>query len=226
MATYTHVNGDFSKLKTVLENSGFFESVETGSFRTGSWTYSNSIICSADGKTGFFKFGWLVHAGYGVNMYGLAVNQGSAPSYEFVPSYESGQQDDYFPVGTYITQNGVSIVCRRGRILITRNQNGKLVVVTGANPAKSASTTDYIMGNISAIATTDDVTVNAYSVNTALGYQTYIMPICTMSSALSYTDKAGLLAYKQNTFIGNILYNGKRYFSDGYFAIEDEEAAT
>lgn len=223
MATYTHVNGDFSKLKTVLENSGFFDSVETGSFSTGSWTYPNSIICSVDGTTGFFKIGWWLHTGYSVNLYGLAVNQGNDPSYEFVPSYESGKQDDYFPVGAYVTQNGVSIVCRRGRILITRNQNGKLVVVTGANPADSASTTDHIMGNISAIATTDDASFNAYPVNTALGYQTYIMPICTMSSALSYTDKAGLIAYKQNTSVQNVQYNDKRYFSDGYFAIEDPE---
>lgn len=223
MATYTHVNGDFSKLKTVLENSGFFDSVESGSFSTGDWTYPNSIICSADGKTDFFKFGWWLHPSYDAAIYGLAVNQGGTPSYEFVPGTASGQREDYFPVGTYVTQNGVSIVCRCGRILITRNQNGKLVVVTGANPAKSDSTTDYIMGKISAIAETDNVPFIAHTINTAIGYQTHIIPICTMSSTLSYTDKAGLLAYKQNTFIGNILYNNKRYFSDGYFAIEDPE---
>ncbi|GEM_PF-3989157 len=223
MASYTYINGNFSVLKTVLENSGFFDTVETGSFRTGNWTYTNCVICNADGKSGFFKFGWVLHAGYDVNIYGLAVNQGSTPSYEFVPSYESGMQDDYFPVGVYVTPHGVSIVCRRARILITRNQNGKTVVVTGANPAKTDSSTNYIMSAVCAISTDDDVERIAFPVNTAIGYQTMIQPLCTASYDLSFTDKAGLLAYKQSNALGNIRYGEKRYFTDGYFAIEDEE---
>ncbi|MCQ2408521.1 MAG: hypothetical protein MJ065_08370 [Oscillospiraceae bacterium] len=223
MASYTYINGDFAVLKTVLENSGFFDTVETGSFKTGSWTYPNSIICSVDGKNGFFKFGWWLHAGFNVSIYSLAVNQGSTPGYEFVPSYESGMQDDYFPVGVYVTSNGISIVCRRARILITRNQNGKVVVVTGANPAKSDSSTDYIMSAVCAISTDDNVERIVFPVNTAIGYQTMIQPLCTAAYNLSFTNKAGLLAYKQSNAIGNIRYGEKCYFTDGYFAIEDEE---
>ena len=41
MAEYTYINGDFALLKTVLEHCGLFERVETGTFRTGSWTYDH-----------------------------------------------------------------------------------------------------------------------------------------------------------------------------------------
>lgn len=220
MAEYTYVNGDFSILRTVLENSGFFDIVAVGDFQVGNKSY-NGVICSTNEKTGFFKFGR--NNTYG-GMFSFIVNQGATPSYVFQPGEDyPNQRTDYYPLSTYVTPNGVSIVCSRARVLITRNQNGKVVVVTGANPAIADSTTDYIMGQISAITETDDVPFIAHTINTAIDHQTYIMPICTMSSTLSYTDKAGLLAYKQNAAIGNILYNNKRYFSDGYFVVEDPE---
>ena len=223
MAEYTYVDGVFSILRTVLENSGFFDIVATGDFSVGGMAYSG-VLCSTNENSEFFKFGR--NNAYG-GMFSFIVNQGATPSYEFRPGEDyPNQRTDYYPLSTYATPNGVSIVCSRARILITRNQNGKVVVVTGANPVIADSTTDYIMGQISAIAETDNVPFIAHTINTAISHQTYIMPICTMSSALSYTDKAGVLAYKQNTAIGNILYNGKRYFSDGYFAIEDEEETT
>lgn len=226
MATYTNINGDFTLLKTVLENSGLFESVTDGTFRTGTWTYTHCVICKANGKSGFFKYGWMLHGGFYVNLYGLAVNQGLTPCYEFVPDYSSGKQDDYFPVAAYVTANGVSIVCRRARILITRNQNGKVVVVTGANEPAAGSTTDSFMSRITALSVYDDAERRAFPVNTEIGFQTMIIPVCTASSELSYTDKAGLLAYKQSNAVGNILYGDKRYFTDGYFAIEDPEPAS
>lgn len=222
MAVYTNINGDFAVLRSVLTNSGFFDTVETGSFSLGGHSF-NGVICGADEKSGFFMYGKYndVNAG---NIYGLAVNRGAVASYEFQPGYTANQKTDYFPVSVYVMPNGVSIICSRARILITRNQKGKVVVVTGANPAKSDSTTNYIMGAISAIATTDDETFWSYTINTQVGHQTYIMPIGTMSSSLSYTDKAGVLAYKQNTVIGDIIYGNKRYFADGYFAIEDAQS--
>ncbi len=223
MAEYTYINGDFALLKTVLEHCGLFERVETGTFRTGSWTYDHCVICKANGKSGFFKYGWMLHGGYNVNIYGLAVNQGLTPSYEFIPDWPAGMQDDYFPVGVYTAANGVSIICRRARILITRSQKGKVIVVTGANPARSDSDTDYIMSKVCVIASDDDAERIDFPVNTEIGCQTLIVPLCTASSALSYTNKAGLLAYKQSTAAGSILYGNKRYFTDGYFAIEDEE---
>ncbi|HAM68988.1 MAG TPA: hypothetical protein DCP68_05185 [Ruminococcus sp.] len=226
--TYTLINGDFSILKTVLTNSGYFTSVEDGSFEAGvdpnRWTYNNALICTADGVAGFFKYGWMRHNGYNVNIYGLAVNQGRTPSFELTAGWSGDMDDDYFPVATYQTSNGLSIICRRARILITRNQKGKTVVVTGSNqPISSGSSTDYIMGAISAIATTDDTELAAFPMQTAIEWQTLLVPICTQSSTVSYTDKAALLAHKQYAVIGDILYGGKRYFSDGYFAIEDGE---
>jgi len=228
MATYTLINGDFSILKTVLTNSGYFTSVEEGSFEAGAagdrWTYDHALICSADGVSGFFKYGWMLHGGYNVNIYGLAVNQGRTPTFELTASWSGEMKNDYFPIATYEATHGLTIVCTRARILITKNQNGKTVVVTGANqPKSSGSSTDYIMGEISAIATTDDAAFWSFTANTHIGHQTYIMPLGTMSSNLSYTDKAGLLAYKQNDVIGGIIYGNKRYFSDGYFAIEDAQ---
>lgn len=218
MAEYTYINGDFSKLKTVLENSGFFDSVELDNFYISSASLTG-LICGNEEKQGFFKYGKN-----NINCYGYIVNEGAAAA----PAYLDGKTNDtFFPVASYATSYGVLIICQRSRILITRNQNGKTVVAVGCNaPAASdlSSTVDDVMSNILAAAETDDAPGGgACTLNTTIGYQTYIMPICTFSSTLSYTDKAGLLAYKQNTVIGNILYNGKRYFSDGYFVIEDEE---
>ena len=231
MARYTSINGDFSVLKTVLTNSGYFTSIEDGSFTAGEganrWTYDHALICSADGVSGFFKYGWMLHTGYNVNIYSFAVNQGRTPSFEITAGWSGDMDDDYFPIATYETTHGLTIVCTRGRILITKNQNGKTVVVTGANqPKSSGSSTDYIMGAISAIATTDDTALAAFPMQTAIEGQTLLAPICTQSSTVSYTDKAALLAHKQYNIIGDITYDNKRYFTDGYFAIEDEEATT
>lgn len=217
MATYTRINGDFSTLKTVLENSGFFDSVESGTFDITGDSFAG-LICGNEEKQGFLKYGKN-----GVYGYGYIVNQGAAAA----PAYRDGKSNDtYFPVASYATACGISIICRRSRILITRNQNGKTVVAVGCNSdaaSNLSSTVDAVMSNILATAGTDDALVGGFTLNTSIIFQTYIMPICTMSSTLSYTDKAGLLVYKQNVAIGNILYNDKRYFSDGYFAVEDPE---
>lgn len=220
MATYTYINGDFSKLKNVLENSGFFDSVESGTFDITGANFTG-LICGNEEKQNFLKYG--KNNDYG---YGYIVNQDSATT----TAYRDGKSNDtFFPVAAYVTACGVSIICRRSRILITRNQSGKAVVAVGCNSdaaSTQSSTVDAVMRNIYAIAETDDAPNGGYTLNTTIGFHTYIVPICTMSSTLSYTDKAGLLAYKQNTAIGNIQYNGKQYFSDGYFVIKDEEAAT
>ncbi len=217
MAEYTYINGDFSKLKTVLENSGFFDSVESGTFAITGDSFTG-LICGNEEKQGFLKYGNNGSFGYG-----YIVNEGAAAA----PAYRDGKSNDtYFPVAAYATAYGVSIICRRSRILITRNQNGNTVVAVGCNSTAASdlsSTVDAVMSTILAAAETDDVSEGGFTLNTVIGFQTYIMPICTFSSTLSYTDKAGMLTYKQNVTIGNILYNGKRYFSDGYFVIEDEE---
>lgn len=217
MATYTRINGDFSILKTVLENSGFFDSVENGTFDITSANFTG-LICGTEETQNFFKYGR--HETYG---YGYIVNQGS----DATTAYRDGKSNDtFFPVAAYATTYGVSIICRRSRILITRNQSGKTVVAVGCNSTAASnlsSTVDAVMSSIYAVAETDDEPYGGYTLNTSIGFQTYIVPICTMSSILSYTDKAGLLAYKQNVAIGNTQYNNKRYLSDGYFAIEDPE---
>lgn len=136
-------------------------------------------------------------------------------------------KNDYYPVATYETAHGLSIVCTRARILITKNQNGKTVVVTGGNqPISESSSTEYIMGNIAAIATTDNSALAMFPMNTAIEGQTLLVPICTQSSVVSYTNKAALLAHKQYNIIGDMMYGSKRYFTDGYFAIEDPEVAS
>ena len=209
MATYTRING---------ENSGFFDSVESGIYSITGDSFAG-LICGNEEKQGFLKYG--KNGAYG---YGYIVNEGAAAA----PAYRDGKSNDtFFPVAAYATTYGVSIICRRSRILITRNQNGKTVVAVGCHAADASdlsSTVDAVMSTILAAAEIDDAQDGGgCTLNTAISFQTYIIPICTFSSTLSYTDKAGLLAYKQNTAIGNILYNNKRYFSDGYFAIEDPE---
>ncbi len=220
MAEYTYINGDFTKLKTVLEKSGLFDSVEWGTFSVDGDGHSyTGVECKADGKSGFFKFG---KSGSNPLYIGLNVNHGSTPTSSWWGFSSYAERIAHFPVSAYTTKNGVSIIGSLGRILITRNQNGKVVVAYGAAPDESNVDTDYYMGQISAIATTDGLPFTAFRANTAIGGQTLIIPICTLSSGLSYTDKAGILVHKQNTVMGTILFNGKQYFTDGYFVMEDE----
>ena len=42
---------------------------------------------------------------------------------------------------------------------------------------------------------------------------------------VSYTPTVALLYLPQTRDVCNLAYNSKRYFSDGYFAIEDEEVS-
>lgn len=224
MAEYTYINGDFDKLVNVLANSGLFTSVSNESFNVpGDTSAYTGAVCTVDEKSGFFKFGKRTVSGYSNVYIGLCINEGENPNFSWKATDTDVGRVAFFPVSVYVMENGISIICSNGRILITRNQNGKVVVVTGAVANGLSSDTNYHMSKIAAIATTDNTPFAATSTNVNVGGQTLIIPICTLSSTLSYTDKAGWLVYKQNASIGHILFGNKRYFTDGYFVIEDPQ---
>lgn len=234
MATYTYINGDLSILKTVLENSGYFDSVETGNVSIQSETTSG-LLCTI-GSTTVFELG-IGKAQIGqsvVNSVWSYVISGNVPTATY-RGYFSGQtastapsKNNFKPMHTYQTEHGLSIVCSAGRILITKNQNGDVIIAAGQGYSSTGTedSVDTVMGTLAVICENDDSSFRSCRVNVNAFSQTLPIPICTCSSTESYTDHAFWMQYKQNSSIGNIQYGGKRYFTDGFFAVEDEEEST
>lgn len=234
MAKQTYINGDPQLLKKVLEESGYFDSVTIKSNEEyESYALSSLITCTT--KSG-------EHTAV------LRIGQKSSDAEQFVIFYENsngikevwGPSKDsggptYWkracPDYAYQCSGGLSLVLRYGRMIITRNQNGETVI---ALTTKSFAPTFYTSGSyslsdntpeITAYATSDVRPVVRYTTNLTISNQTLPIPFCTTAAfgAASYTVTAFWLTNKQSTAIGNIVYNGKRYFSDGYFALEDLE---
>lgn len=231
MATYTYINGDLSKLKTVLENSGYFDSVETGNVDVQSSTTSG-LRCGIGGENVFqIGIGNVIYAQVGHSSVWSLVVKGDGVTASYTGIFTSGADNttrgNYKPIEAYLANNGLIIVCVAGRILITKNQRGETVVVCGFGyQTTSVNTANDVMKNIVAVASTDTLSIKSAGANVATFGQTLLIPICTNSYGASYTDKAYWLAYKQYSEIGYIQYNGKRYFTDGFFAIEDEEESS
>lgn len=231
MANYTYINGDLSILKTVLENSGYFDTIETGTVDVQSSTTSG-LRCGIGGEN-FFQIGLgtVIYAqvGHG-SIWSLVVKgDGVNTSYMgvFTTNADGATMNNYKPVEAYQAANGLIIICNAGRILITKNQNGDTVIVFGNGyQTSSTNTSNDVMKSIVAVASTDTMTPKAASANVETFGQTLPIPICTNSYGVSYTDKAYRLEYKQYTEIGYIKYKGKRYFTDGFYAVEDEEETT
>lgn len=231
MATYTYINGDLSKLKTVLENSGYFDSVETGTV-TGQKTTNSGLKCMI-GTLSFFEIG-LGTVTYGnqdiadVWTIDARCNTYNAQYLGVFTGYSAATKSNYRPVSTHQAANGLVIHCNAGRILITRNQNGDVVVVfgTGYSTTNTGSTVHDVMLLLAAVCVEDDDTFRSFRTNNTLFNQTLLTPICTCASTKSYTDHAFWMSYKQYIAVGYIQYNGKRYFTDGFYAVEDEEETT
>lgn len=216
MATYTNVNKNMNTLKTMLENSGYFDQVTLGQETSGSYTY-DTVNCYI-GENIFLKIGkngsgssarclFVVH-------YNNTTVNPSSNSYSSV----------FLPNAAYQCSGGLVLITDSDRIIITKNQNNDITVIWGSANATSTST-DTVMAMICAIAVSDTGVLTMATTNLTPFRQTILVPICTCSSfdVVSYTPTVMLAVYKQHTAIGHILYNNKRYFYDGYFATEDEE---
>lgn len=235
MATQYTLDGSLPALKAVLDQTDYFDEVTLNAVTSQG---NGDILCMSGDLA--FRLG-----GYGRDAYYWTVGASSVQhpntSYTRDPDNTYGNQADYRPAVAYVCEKGISVFCDRGRILFTKNNSGKTVVAFGEqSPAgyinDPAEKTAAVMGTICAIADGDADTYkflinncSAYTyTNRRLFNQTFIIPIPTQAGfgTVSYTDHAGLLLLPQTLDVCNFTYNGKRYFSDGYFAIEDGEAAT
>lgn len=218
MAKYTYVNGNLSALADILEDSGYFDTVSY-SEDTGTSTTSYAITCTINGTTVFWYQGRYsssaINQHFNIKVYGVTPSFASNVN-------SSSTQWSYFPTAVYECNGGIAIVCTYGRIVITKNQRGETMIVF--NSTYDGTSLAGNMATIGAIAYTDSGTFYNFKMNTNLGNQTQLIPICSCSGfdEKSYTETALVSTYKQYSSIGFIVYNNKRYFYDGYFAIEDE----
>lgn len=227
MATYTYINGDLSALADILDESGYFDTV-TYNGNTGDLSTQYSITCTINGNTVFWYQG---RANYDSSGSATSINVSyNIKVYGVTPSFVSNTGSvsatwTYFPSQVYECSGGIAIVCSYGRIVITKNQRGETTVIF--NTGTSSSSTNEAMATVGAIAYTDRNTFATYKMNTNISSQTLLVPICSCAEfdTESYTTTALLSAYKQFTTIGFLTYNNKRYFFDGYFAIEDAETS-
>lgn len=226
MAKYTYINGHLSDLADILDESGYFDTV-TYNGNTGSASTNYSITCTINGNTVFWYQGLAnysssgsadsINTAYNIKVYGVT------PSFVSNIGGSSSAAWTYFPSKVYECSGGIAIVCSYGRIVITKNQRGETTVIF--NTGTSSSSTNEAMATIGTIAYTDRSTFAAYKVNTNVQSQTELIRLCSCAEfdTESYTTTVQLSAYKQFTTIGHLTYNNKRYFFDGYFAVEDPE---
>ena len=218
MARYTYIDGNLSRLAGVLNDSGYFDSVTY----TGDPSYA--ISCTINGSTVYWHKGLGtssdINQHYNIKVYGV-----TASFISNVTAQADNQRRAYYPVAVYECSGGIAIVCTNGRIVITKNQRGETTLAF--NTTYTGTTPDGNMATIGTIAYTDTSTFANYKVNTNISSQTLLIPLCSCAAfdTESYTPTVLIAAYKQFTTVGFMVYNNKRYFFDGYFAIEDEEVA-
>ena len=230
MATYTHIDGNLQTLANILNNSGYFDQ--------GGVTYTPTpgssfgyITCVKGDLT--FKLGgdlgedlvtgvWQIKASGLVTTY---TRSGNALDYN---------RYDYKPLDVYVCSGGISIICNCGRIAIGKTNNNETAVIFGADRANFNISPEneriaQTMAYVCAIAESDSESFKSLINNTNKERyawrhpQTYLIPVPTNGSPekVSYTPSIMLLWLAQTRDVCHFSYNNKRYFSDGYFAIED-----
>lgn len=234
MATYYLIGGSVTALGALLDTggagAGYFEDISYVDRGSG----QKQIVCQSGLL--YFRLGGNTNYVYNWNVEGE-----SGTTVRKRQSSDGDDETDYEPMHAYVCEKGISIVCSRARILITKTNNNKTVVAFGnVCPGTAASSTGVavktaaVMSEICCIADGDEDTYKGLTNNVKdstydrLFNQTLIIPIPTQAGfgTVSYTNHAGLVLLPQTRDICNFTYNNKRYFSDGYFAIEDEEVST
>lgn len=238
MATRTYINGDPHLLKQFLEESGYFDSVTIEENVTyNSIDYLNLITCEASG---------------GVTLRIGNMNTHTTGNYTdtYVIDYanENSIHEDWYgykrqnlssdavrtalcPVYGYQCSGGFTLIMNAARMIVTKNNHYEIVVALTTNDMNKGGNASYNIETaakqITAYASSDVLPVVRHNTNTTIGTQTSLSPICTSADygQTSYTTTAFWMDYKQHDAVGWFMYDGKRYFSDGYFAILDEEDA-
>ena len=227
MATYTHVDGDLQTLANILDASGYFDQGGVIYTPGSSFGYITCVKGDLTCKLGGDLGEGLVASAWQIKASGLVT------TYTRNVSASSNNTNDYKPLDVYVCSGGISIVCKCGRIAIGKTNNNETVVVFGDNLANQsgsdAERTAATMSTICAIAESDSESYKYLISNTNIVTydrrhpQTYLIPVPTNGSPekVSYTPSVMLLWLAQTRDICHFSYNNKRYFSDGYFAIED-----
>lgn len=227
MATYTNVNGNLQTLAGILDASGYFDQ--------GGVTYTSGsnfgyITCTKGDLT--FKLGETLGEALPANSWQIKVS-GLVTTCTRSVNYNSTNTNDYKPLDVYVCSGGISIICKCGRIAIGKANNNETTVIFGDNPAdqsgSDAARTAGTMSTICAIAESDSESYKYLINNTNIVTydrrhpQTYLIPVPTNGSPekVSYTPSIMLVWLAQTRDVCHFSYNNKRYFSDGYFAIED-----
>lgn len=214
----TRLNASIDALKTVIEESGYFDSVEKKTNETIAGESYTVINCYV-GAMLFLRLGWKGGSASGYARVTAFFNGGE----NSVTAYTVTMSGVFSPSYAYQCANGLCLQFSYYRVYITKNQNGDVVAVFGGSMANQ--NTDNNMSTYNSIAVTDGGFGITYRVTIDTTNQTLPVPVCTCPALgqVSFTPKLLVLNSKQSTSIGFFQYNGKRYFTDGYFAIEDEE---
>lgn len=212
MATHTNINGDMSVLKSLLDNSGYFDSV----------TYddtSGEVITCYVGQLAMLTI--TKTTGSGTNRGYVWAVIGDTPSYTLTVSAGSNPSDE--PREAYECSGGLLITATNNdksnlyRFIVTKNNSDVTTIVF-------SDTISYkVVTKCGAIAANDTGAYVQNLANTADGNQTVLVPACSCSGfgSLSYTPTVKISSYKQAAAFGYISYGNKRYLYDGYFAVED-----
>lgn len=140
----------------------------------------------------------------------------------------------YYISYAYSCKNGIIIFIAADNntpsmpIRIVKTNNGKLAFIVWRGSTVYPPTNNNLSGYFQDqdCMTYEDV-APFYTYTFANRYDTHyvVVPLLTNSQAevVSYTDKSGFLPYStQDGVIKVITINGKKYLTDGFFAIEDE----
>lgn len=222
MARHTTLNGSFTPLIPILQNSGLFDTVEQ---TVTSGIYS--LTCTSGSLT--FKIGGFISD----SLWSVYAKSGPA---EHSREGRDADATDYRVEDVYECEAGIAIVCKCARLLICKNNIGKTMVAFGESTPNTSQTdieakTGGVMNTICAIADGDGdeykmLINNTYAAIAKRTFnQTLPIPIPTQADfdTVSYADGALLVLLPQSRDTGYVVYGGKRYFTDGYFMIEDGE---
>lgn len=220
MITISNVNNSLDALKAAIDSSGFLDgeyvTVETGqSSEYDSNTYNVLSIKDTDGNV-LFRYEqnaadlargrWINYASSSVKS---ATNNSNAHTIT--------------DVGT--CTNGIIINIKwsatKSPIRIVRTNLGKLAFIHSiATEPPDAYT------NQSCVAWGDVSPLRNLTFNVSNRMQALIAPMLTNSEhdVLSQTVKSGWMPYNRdyNVYLRAMVLNGRRFLTDGYFAIEDE----
>lgn len=182
-----------------------------------------------------FKLGENLREGLASRSWQIKAS-GLVTTYTRSVSEAAYNSNDYKPLDVYVCSGGISIICKCGRIAIGKTNNNETAVIFGADPANFNISPEneriaQTMAYVCAIAESDSESFKSLINNTnkekyAVRHpQTYLIPVPTNGSQekVSYTPSVMLLWLAQTRDVCHFSYNNKRYFSDGYFAIEDKE---